>query len=245
MDSQTLLYNFSKLTEAFLLSFFIFIWVHRLVDKCRNANPQSQNQAAASLSPKKSHDQFIGEPKLHHWIHSASLVLLSSNNCLGILVKMVVKKVYIPAGPSKGCQMDGNGCHSATPEGLKTTRWRVAGIFPHGNVMKSDWPSCLSPPWFFKTRKESDNPGALRASGNKKNMIQMWQQMTTTTQLWRMIFLFVYHGVDEGSFWCCFLPPPNLPVTTGIYMFKFKNPEVPPIQSVCSIGVIARLLGVP
>ena len=33
-----------------------------------------------------------------------------------------------------------------------------------------------------------------------------------------------------------FYPHRKMPVTTGIYMFKFKHPEVPPIQSFCSRG---------
>ena len=78
-------------------------------------------------------------------------------------------------------------------------------------------------------------PESWSPSGCWKIMIQMWHQMTTTRELWRMTFLFVYHGVDEALFWFCFLPPPkNASHNRDLYMFKFKTPEVPPIQWVCS-----------
>ena len=40
----------------------LWIQIGRLVDKCRNANPQSQNQAAASLHPKRAKINLLGSP---------------------------------------------------------------------------------------------------------------------------------------------------------------------------------------
>lgn len=98
--------------------------------------------------------------------------------------------------------------------------------------MKSDWPGCLSPPWFFKTRKEFQNPGAppsVEKSWYKCD--NKWRQ-PENFEGW--LFCLYIMELMKLCFDFAFYPLRKMPVTTGIYMFKFKTPEVPPIPSFCS-----------